>query len=108
MSKNRKIKSSSTIARAGSGDGPSAEVVGIIALGASLFGLLRAGPSSPPIPIGLALLVPLLLAGLAYARSTRFRSLLLGADLRWLIGVQLWRVAELQVVLTRAASLLRR
>jgi len=65
----------------------------LTALGASLFGLLRVGPSSPPIPIGLALLVPLLLAGLAYARSARLRSLLLGADLRWLIGVQLWRVA---------------
>jgi hypothetical protein len=65
----------------------------LTAIGASLFGLLRVGPSSPPIPIGLALLVPLLLAGLAYARSARLRSLLLGADLRWLIGVQLWRVA---------------
>jgi hypothetical protein len=65
----------------------------LTALGASLFGLLRTGPSSPPIPIGLALLVPLLLAGLAYARSARFRSLLLRVDLRWLIGVQLWRVA---------------
>ncbi len=62
-------------------------------LGASLFGLLRAGPSSLPIPVGLALLVPLLLAGLAYARLARFRRLLLGIDLRWLIGVQLWRVA---------------
>lgn len=64
----------------------------LAALGASLFGLLRTGPSSPPIPIVLALLVPLLLAGLAYARLARFRRLLLGVDLRWLIGVQLWRV----------------
>ncbi|MGH3766671.1 MAG: hypothetical protein ACRDS0_24410 [Pseudonocardiaceae bacterium] len=64
----------------------------LTALGASLFGLLQTGPASPPIPIGLALLVPLLLAGLAYARSARFRNLLLGIDLRWLIGVQLWRV----------------
>src|SRR5437588_695482 len=41
MSKNRKIKSSSTTgpmrARAGSGDGPGGEVVGILALGASVF-----------------------------------------------------------------------
>jgi S-DNA-T family DNA segregation ATPase FtsK/SpoIIIE len=37
MSKNRKIKNSSTIARTGSGGGPGGEVVGIIALGASLF-----------------------------------------------------------------------
>jgi hypothetical protein len=36
--------------------------------------------------------VPLLLGGLAYARSARFRRLLLDIDLRWLIGVQLWRV----------------
>ncbi|PZS23353.1 MAG: hypothetical protein DLM61_24200 [Pseudonocardiales bacterium] len=64
----------------------------LAALGASLLGLLQTGPSSPPIPFGLALLVPLLLAGLASARSARFRRLLLGIDLRWLIGVQLWRV----------------
>ncbi|MBV8993667.1 MAG: hypothetical protein JO287_08180 [Pseudonocardiales bacterium] len=62
-------------------------------LGISLFGLLRTGPSSPPIPIGLALLVPLILGVLAYARSATFRRLLLRADLRWLIGVQLWRIA---------------
>ncbi|HEX6403801.1 MAG TPA: hypothetical protein VF003_11675 [Pseudonocardiaceae bacterium] len=62
-------------------------------LGISLFGLLRAGPSSPPIPIGLALLVPLILGVLAYARSARLQQLLLRADLRWLIGVQLWRIA---------------
>ena len=65
----------------------------LAALGASLFGLLATGPSSPPIPIGLALLVPLLLACLAYARSARIRHLLLEVALRWLIGVQLWRVA---------------
>jgi hypothetical protein len=64
----------------------------LAALGASLPGLLQTGPSSPPIPIGLALLVPLLLGGLAYARSARFQRLLLDIDLRWLIGVQRWRV----------------
>lgn len=41
----------------------------------------------------MALLVPLVLGILAYARSTQFRHLLLRADLRWLIGVQLWRIA---------------
>jgi hypothetical protein len=40
----------------------------------------------------LALLAPLLLGGLAYARSARFQRLLLDIDLRWLIGVQRWRV----------------
>ncbi len=65
----------------------------LTALGVSLFGLLRTGPSSPPIPIALALLAPLLLAGIAYVRSPRFRRLLFRVDLRWLIGVQLWRVA---------------
>jgi hypothetical protein len=62
-------------------------------LALSLFGLLRAGPSSLPIPIGLALLMPLILGVLAYARSAGFRRLLLRAGLRWLIGVQLWRIA---------------
>jgi hypothetical protein len=64
----------------------------LAALGAYLPGLLQTGPSSPPIPIGLALLAPLLLGGLAYARSARFQRLLLNIDLRWLIGVQRWRV----------------
>ena len=64
----------------------------LVALGSSMFGLLQAGPSSLPIPIGMALVVPLLLGGLGYAQSGRFRQLLLGVDLRWVIGVQLWRV----------------
>src|SRR5262245_34344956 len=64
----------------------------LAAVGASLLGLLQTGPSSPPIPIGLAILAPLLAGWLAYARSARFRRLLLSIDLRWLIGVQLWRV----------------
>jgi hypothetical protein len=65
----------------------------VAAFGVSLFGLLRGRPSDLPIPIGMALLVPLLVGVLAYARSSQFRRLLLKADLRWLIGVQLWRVA---------------
>jgi hypothetical protein len=65
----------------------------VAALGVSLFGLLRAGPSDLPTPIGITLLVPMVLGGLAYAASGRFRRLLFAADLRWLIGVQLWRVA---------------
>lgn len=64
----------------------------LAAFGASLFGLLRAGPSSLPIPIGVALAAPLVVGVLAYARSDRFRRLLFGIDLRWLIAVQLWRV----------------
>jgi hypothetical protein len=62
-------------------------------LGISQFGLLRPGPSSLPVPIGLALLVPLILGILIYAGSAAFRQLLLRVDLRWLIGVQLWRIA---------------
>jgi hypothetical protein len=65
----------------------------VAAFGVSLFGLLRAGPSDLPMPIGLALLVPLLVGVLAYVRSSQFRQLLFKADLRCLIGIQLWRVA---------------
>ena len=64
----------------------------LAAVGASLLGLLQTGPSRLPIPIGLAILAPLLVGWLAYARSARFRRLLFSIDLRWLIGVQLWRV----------------
>jgi hypothetical protein len=71
----------------------------LAALGASVSGLLQTGPSSAPIPIGVALLAPLILGVLAYARSARFRRLLLGIDLRWLIGVQLWRIAGAEFLL---------
>jgi hypothetical protein len=48
----------------------------VAAFGVSLFGLLRGRPSDLPIPIGMALLVPLLVGVLAYARSSQFRRLL--------------------------------
>jgi hypothetical protein len=65
----------------------------VAAFGVSLFGLLRAGPSNLPLPIGVALMVPLVVGVLAYVLSSQFRRLLFKADLRWLIGIQLWRVA---------------
>jgi hypothetical protein len=71
----------------------------LAALGASLLGLFQTDPTSAPIPIGVALLAPLILGVLAYARSARFRRLLSGVDLRWLIGVQLWRVAGAEFLL---------
>jgi hypothetical protein len=71
----------------------------LAALGASLLGLLQTDPTSAPIPIGVALLAPLILGVLAYARSARFRRLLNGVDLRWLIGVQLWRVVGAEFLL---------
>jgi hypothetical protein len=71
----------------------------LAALGASLLGLFQTGPTSAPIPIGVALLAPLILGVFAYARSARFRRLLNGVDLRWLIGVQLWRVAGAEFLL---------
>lgn len=71
----------------------------LAALGASVSGLLQTGPSSAPIPIGVALLAPLILGVLAYARSARFRRLLLEIDLRWLIGVQVWRIAGAEFLL---------
>ncbi len=76
----------------------------VSALGVSLFGLLQAGPSGLPIPLGITLLVPLVLGGLAYAASDRFRRLLFEADLRWLIGVQLWRVAGAMLLVNYARN----
>lgn len=71
----------------------------LAALGVSLFGLLRAGPSDLPLPIGVAVAAPLVAGVLAYARSATFRRLLQAADLRWLIGVQLWRVGGAEFLL---------
>ncbi|MDQ3906684.1 MAG: hypothetical protein M3300_14960 [Actinomycetota bacterium] len=76
----------------------------VAALGVSLFGLLRAGPSTLPIPVGVAVVVPLLLGVLAYRRSSRFRQLLFRADLRWLIGVQLWRVVGAEFMIYYALN----
>ena len=45
--------------------------------------------------VGMALAVGIL----AYAGSAMFRRLLLAADLRWLIGVQLWRVVGAELLL---------
>jgi hypothetical protein len=64
----------------------------VAALAVSLTGLLRTDPSGVPIPIGLALLTPLVLGVLAYLRSRPFRRVLSTVNLRWLIGVRLWRV----------------
>lgn len=72
------------------------------ALGVSLSGLLRAGPSDLPIPIGVALLAPLVLGVLAYLRSSRFRRMLFAVELRWLIGVQLWRILGAEFLLAYA------
>ena len=50
-------------------------------------------PSSPPLPILIALLVPIIVFFAAYLISSSFREFVLAADLRFMTGMQAWRFA---------------
>src|SRR5713101_6539960 len=70
------------------------------ALGAWFLVVLMAGsrrifftpPGQPPLPVLVAILVPLALFAMAYRWSPRFRAFVLGLDLRTLTALQAWRV----------------
>ena len=55
-------------------------------------GLFTNPPDQPPIALLLAVIVPPLLLGLAYAGSEGFRRYVLGLDLRLLTAIQAWRI----------------
>lgn len=65
-------------------------LLGVVITGAA--GLFEAGPSRPPLPLLVAVLLPPGVFGLAYAAVPRFRDYVLGLDLRMLTAVQSWRV----------------
>jgi hypothetical protein len=61
----------------------------VIAGEAALF---EAGPGRPPLPLAVAIVLPLAIFLVAYRLSETFRQFVLGLDLRLLTAVQAWRV----------------
>src|SRR5262245_58562564 len=67
-------------------------VVGfLLALGGSLLGVFDTEPR-PPIPLGLATVVPIAVFVACYLMSARFRQFMSSLDLRILTVAQTWRV----------------
>lgn len=64
----------------------------LFALVASLLGVFDSEPR-PPLPLGLAVVVPVAVFGLSYWASTQFREFVSSLDLRLLTVAQTWRVA---------------
>ena len=56
-------------------------------------GLLRAEPGNLPIPFGVAIAVPIVLFFASYWVVPRFRTAVLGVDVRLVTSLQAWRVA---------------
>jgi hypothetical protein len=62
-----------------------------LALGGSLLGVFDSEPR-PPLPLGLAAVVPVAVFGFSYLTSGRFRQFVSSLDLRILTVAQTWRV----------------
>ena len=65
----------------------------LLALSASALHLLNTPSTVPPIPLGIAAVLPLFLFGAWYALSPSFREFCLGLDRSVLTMIQSWRVA---------------
>ena len=76
----------------------------VLALGAA--GAFVTPPGKPPLPILVGALLPLLAFAAAYSGSSRFRDLVLSADLRLLTGLQAWRAGGLGFLALYANGLL--
>jgi hypothetical protein len=63
----------------------------VLALAGSLLGVFDSEPR-PPVPLGLAVVVPVALFAVGYSGSVRFRELVWSLDLRLLTLAQTWRV----------------
>jgi hypothetical protein len=64
----------------------------IFSLAASALHVFRTDPSRPPLPLGLAVLTPIVLFLFWFARSEQFREFALALDPRILTVVQAWRI----------------
>ena len=64
----------------------------LLALGGSLLGVFDSEPR-PPVPLALAVVVPVAVFGSCYLPSTRVRQFVWSLDLRLLTVAQTWRVA---------------
>jgi hypothetical protein len=64
----------------------------LVVLAAALAGAFHVGPDDAPLPLLLAVAIPVALFAAAYAVSERFRDYVLGLDLGLLTALQGWRV----------------
>lgn len=76
------------------------------ALSASKLGLFRTASDAPPIPLGLAVLIPVAVFALWYRVSPGFRDFVLSLDLRALTILQAWRGAGIVFVVMYVYGLL--
>ena len=65
----------------------------LFSLTASALHLFRSAPGKPPLPLGLAVLIPIVIVAIWSAASQPFRQFLLSLNLRMLTFVQAWRIA---------------
>ena len=63
-----------------------------LVLAAAFAGAFRVGPEDAPLPLLLAVAIPVALFAAAYSASDRFRAYILGLDLGLLTALQGWRV----------------
>lgn len=64
----------------------------ILALSLSALHVFRTDPSQPPLPLGLAVLLPLVLFAIWYGSSESFRRFVLSLNTRTLTLIQSWRI----------------
>lgn len=73
---------------------------------ASAWHTFRTDPSRPPLPLGLAVLVPIILLLVRFATSERFRRFALALNPRTLTIVQAWRIGGFVFLVLYAYSIL--
>ena len=78
----------------------------VFSLSASALHLFKTDPSQPPIPIGLAALIPVAAFLFCFANSEAFRSFALALNPRTLTLVQSWRVAGFVFLVLHAYGIL--
>ena len=77
----------------------------LLALGGSLLGVFDS-QRSPPIPLGMAAILPVVVFAIWYLRSAEFRQFVLAADLRILTLAQTWRVGGVVFLLLHRQGVL--
>jgi hypothetical protein len=78
----------------------------LFSLTASALHLFRTEPNQPPIPLGLAVLIPIAIIAIWSAVSQPFRQFLLSLNPRALTIVQAWRIAGFVFLVLYAYNIL--
>ncbi|HKU24718.1 MAG TPA: hypothetical protein VJQ54_04550 [Candidatus Sulfotelmatobacter sp.] len=78
----------------------------VFSMTASAFGVFQTGPNDPPLPIGLAATLPLVLFALWFSASSGFRHFTLSLNPRVLTLVQSWRIVGYAFLILAAYGIL--